>query len=193
MPEPNKDVVEVGKYNEAIEKINSEKIQKEKAEAELKELKEFKEKVETDKIAAEKKAEEDQKLTWEKEKEDLMKTNEEMKKKLEERDPGKPNPKGVVPTGQPAGAEGTPPETTREDLKKELDERFPGPEKDARKFATRFARYGYYHNPQNKAYSHEQMGELLSLHMGAQRANPDIINKDAAEAATDLVIRHRGE
>ena len=39
MPEQKNDVVEGSKYNEAIEKVNSEKIKREKVEEKLKELK----------------------------------------------------------------------------------------------------------------------------------------------------------
>lgn len=167
MSEENKDnesndVVKKEDYNKAIESRNSAIADKEKVEKELKEIKETKETEE--KVNEEKKS-------WEKEKEEKDSQIAELKTKMEENNTKVS--KGVVqePTDTP--------QDNYNQTKTKIDELIPDREKNPEKFASNFARWKHYSNPETKQYTSEQLGMGLSLAAGAQRVNPGHINEMA--------------
>ena len=94
MPEQKNDVVEGSKYNEAIEKVNSEKIKREAAEEKVKQFEKADEERKV-RIAERKKSKDSDK--WKKEMEEKDKTIKELEeKKGKEKVDDTPNPKGIV-------------------------------------------------------------------------------------------------
>lgn len=175
------DVVNREDYNKVVEAHNSLKAEKEKLDSEIKQIKETETK--NDKEA-------DSKEAWEKEKADLLKRQEDLTKQVEEIKQGANKvSKGIVPP-QKLNEQGQPQEPmANEGIKKELDEKLPADDFDPNRCGSNLQRYGHYKNPSTKRYTHEQLGMALSLHAGAQSANPGQVPSMAKQSKDDIMLR----
>jgi len=169
------DVVKAEKYNEAIEKINSEKIAREKVETELKELKSKQEEEAKSKVENEKKS-------WEEEKAAKDKQISELTAKLETKDTTKVS-KGIV--SEPNSGEAN---TNADLIKKQLDEKFPTRKVKPEKFGSGMARFAHYSRPSTREYTKEQLGQALDLQSSAVLVAPDSVNKAARASKSDIKL-----
>lgn len=172
MPEEKsttKDVVKTEKYNEAIETINSEKMKREKVEAELKELKDTAEK---------KKAISKEKASWKEEKETMEKEISELKKTKVTK--GKTKDKTTT--------EAKP--VTKETITTQLDEMIPT--KDIRtNFGGPIDRLKYFKSPATRKSNSQLLGRILSLDVERQMGKfgkQEPLHPRAAKRKDDNVV-----
>lgn len=185
MPDKTNDVVKAEKYNEAIEKVNSEKMKREKVEEKLKEM-QGKEEARKVRVAEKKKTREEGK--WKKEGEEKDKRIKELEEKAKAKPNDPPNPKGVVQT--------TPPETNKS--AEMLDERYGKEFKHSSDMSPR-QRLAHFKNPTTQTYNPEKLSELIALQASAQRDESGTFPEkfhNAQKKFTDteiIVPQNRGE
>lgn len=185
MPDKTKATTVAGtKYNEAIEKANSEQIKREKIEEELAELKKANEEKE---VKEEKEEGEKEKKAWEKEKTELEEQNKKLEEKLKAKKDDTVDPKGVV---SPKKTEEELTKEEKEDFKSKLDEAIPFEGKNPNHISDPIARLKHFKSPITKGYSPDALGKAISLQAEIGKSEPDselaraMLNKEK----TDIIV-----
>lgn len=168
-------------YNKVVEAHNSVKTENEKLQKELTELKSKQETAEKDKETQGKIDEE--KKAWDKEKADKEQQIAELQKKLEEKKDTTVVSKGVVSDATSGAAV-----PTQDSVKAMLDAKFPDRKTNPDIWGSAIQKYGYYKSPSTKQYSHDQLGQALSLHKGAISVNPQMVSTAARASKDDIIV-----
>lgn len=159
------DAVKAEEYNKVVEAHNNIKMEKERIEKELNELKG---KAEMDKKISE------EKQKWEQEKAELLKQQEELKQMNDTK-----SPKGVV----------NPSNTGNNDFMEKLDKVIPRVKASPERFASRIARFQHYKSPVTKEFTNRDVGMGIALLADAQRINPDLVPHEARKSSNDIQFK----
>ena len=147
-------------YNKVVESHNTIKLEKEKLQKELEDLKK------------ETKAKEE----WAEEKSKMQSQINELKEKKENK-----VAKGVI-------NEETQPKNESSNFKELLDEQIPDAKVDPKKIASNIQRWAHYKSGTTKEYSNDQLGKAISLQATAHSQDPSLIPEYAKKNKGDITL-----
>jgi hypothetical protein len=167
--EAKNDAVKAEEYNKVVEAHNSMKIEKEKIERELNDMKR-KDEVKT--------AIDGEKQKWDKEKAEMIKQQEDLKKQAENKTAVA---KGVVNPNTIPDEIG--------DFKNKLDKVIPEAKNNPDRIVSAIGRYKHFKSPSSRFFTKQEFGYGIAAHAVAQRINPNLISEEAKASSGDIIIK----